>query len=113
MATIMLCPSWSVLRLRSNKITNEQTTQLAKRPICPRPPERLGAFVSSFLAAAPLLTGSNIHSLDSFPAVSCNEGFCNAPRSSVPDLDHAHGVAETSPFREWRVPSLIPVAPGY
>jgi hypothetical protein len=20
----------------------------------------------------------------------------------VPDLDHAHGVAETSPFREWR-----------
>jgi len=21
----------------------------------------------------------------------------------VPDLDHAHGVAETSPFREWRV----------
>jgi hypothetical protein len=70
-----------VLRLRSNKITNEQTTQLAKRPICPRPPERLGAFVSAFLSAAPLLTGSNIHSLDSLPAVSCNEGFCNAPEA--------------------------------
>jgi hypothetical protein len=28
----------SVLRLRSNRITNEQTTQLAKRPICRRPP---------------------------------------------------------------------------
>jgi hypothetical protein len=23
----------------------------------------------------------------------------------VPDLDHAHGVAETSPFRECRMPS--------
>jgi hypothetical protein len=31
------CPGCSVLRLRSNKITNEQTTQLAKRPICRRP----------------------------------------------------------------------------
>jgi len=37
MATTMLCPGCSVLRLRSNKITNEQTTQLAKRPICRRP----------------------------------------------------------------------------
>jgi hypothetical protein len=81
MATTMLCPSWSVLRLQSNIITNEQTTQLAKRPICPCTPERLGAFVSSFLSPAPLLTGSNIHSLDSFPAVSCNEGFCNAPEA--------------------------------
>ena len=30
-------PGCSVLRLRSNRITNEQTTQLAKRPICRRP----------------------------------------------------------------------------
>src|SRR5215472_14173415 len=26
--------------------------------------------------------------------------FLQRPRSSVPHLDHAHGVAETSPFRE-------------
>src|SRR5262245_35580649 len=26
--------------------------------------------------------------------------FLQRPRSSVPDLDHAHGVAEPSPFRE-------------
>src|SRR5215470_5559557 len=81
MATTMLCPSWSVLRLQSNIITNEQTTQLAKRPICPRPPERLGALVSAFLSAAPLLTRSNIHRRDSLPAVSCNAGFCNAPEA--------------------------------
>src|SRR6516162_5556600 len=81
MATTMLCPSWSVLRLRSNIITNEQTTQLAKRPIWPRPPERLGALVSAFLSAAPLLTRSNIHRRDSLPAVSCNAGFCNAPEA--------------------------------
>src|SRR5262249_406266 len=81
MATTMLCPSWSVLRLQSNIITNEQTTQLAKRPICPRPPERLGALVSAFLSAAPLLTRSNIHRRDSLPAVSCTAGFCNAPEA--------------------------------
>ena len=81
MATTMLCPSWSVLRLQSNIITNEQTTQLAKRPIWPRPPERLGALVSAFLSAAPLLTRSNIHRRDSLPAVSCNAGFCNAPEA--------------------------------
>src|SRR5262245_61288225 len=84
MATTMLCPSWSVLRLQSNIITNEQTTQLAKRPICPRPPERLGALVSAFLSAAPLLTRSNIHRRDSLPAVSCNAGFCNAPEARCP-----------------------------
>ena len=49
MATTMLCPSCSVLRLRSNKITNEQTTQLAKRPICPRPPT---GSVRSFLPSS-------------------------------------------------------------
>jgi len=38
----------------------------------------LGAFVSCFLSTARLLTGSNIHSLGSCPAVSCIEGFCNA-----------------------------------
>jgi hypothetical protein len=37
MATMMLCPGCSMLRLRANKITNEQTTQLAKRPVCRRP----------------------------------------------------------------------------
>src|SRR5262249_47020266 len=84
MATTMLCPSWSVLRLQSNIITNEQTTQLAKRPICPRPPERLGALVSAFLSAAPLLTRSNIHKRRSLPAVSCNAGFCNAPEARCP-----------------------------
>jgi hypothetical protein len=51
MATIMLCPGGSVLRLRSNKITNEQTTQLAKRPIC-RHPQR--GSVRSFLASSQL-----------------------------------------------------------
>src|SRR5215510_5886704 len=84
MATTMLCPGCSGLRLRSNIITNEQTTQLAKRPICPRPPERLGALVSAFLSAAPLLTRSNIHRRDSLPAVSCNAGFCNAPEARCP-----------------------------
>src|SRR5262249_36043724 len=74
----MLRPGCSVLRLRCSTITNEQTTQLAKRPICPSSPERLGAFLSCFLSAARPLTGSNIHSLDLCPAVSCIEGFCNA-----------------------------------
>src|SRR6516164_11567478 len=45
------------------------------------PPERLGALVSAFLSAAPLLTRSNIHRRDSLPAVSCNAGFCNAPEA--------------------------------
>jgi len=35
--TTMLRPGCSVLRLRCSTITNEQTTQLAKRPICRRP----------------------------------------------------------------------------
>jgi hypothetical protein len=29
--------------------------------------------------------------------------FLQRLRSSVPDLDHAHGVAETSPVCEWWV----------
>src|SRR5215813_12343436 len=78
MATTMLCPGWSVLRLRCNKITDEQTTQLAKHPICRRPQRGSLRFASCFLSAARLLTGSNIHSLDSCLAVSCIEGFCNA-----------------------------------
>jgi len=49
MATTMLCPGCSGLRLRSNKITNEQTTQLAKRPICRCPQS---GSVRSFLASS-------------------------------------------------------------
>src|SRR5262245_58170820 len=74
-------------RLLDLDATNEQTTQLAKRPICPivpHPPERLGALVSAFLSAAPLLTRSNIHRRDSLPTVSCNAGFCNAPEARCP-----------------------------
>jgi hypothetical protein len=51
MAMTMLCPGCSVLRLRSNKVTNEQTTQLAKRPICRRPHS---GSVRSFLASSQL-----------------------------------------------------------
>ena len=47
--TTMLRPGCSVLRLRSNKITNEQTTQLAKCPICPRPQS---GSARSFLASS-------------------------------------------------------------
>jgi hypothetical protein len=72
-----------------------------KTPNLPSSSESLGAFLSCFLSAARLLTGSNIHSLDSCPAVSCIEGFCNASEAPVPDLHHAHGVAETLPFCEW------------
>jgi hypothetical protein len=49
MATTMLCPGCSGLRLRSNKITNEQTKQLAKHPICRRPQS---GSVRSFLASS-------------------------------------------------------------
>jgi hypothetical protein len=51
MATTMLCQGCSVLRLRSNKITNEQTTLLAKRPICRRPQR---SSLRSFLASSQL-----------------------------------------------------------
>jgi hypothetical protein len=40
----------------ADKITNEQTKQLAKRSICRRPQSDFGAFVSCSLSAAPLLT---------------------------------------------------------
>src|SRR5271170_5695461 len=45
----------------------------------------------------------NLHSPNSRPAVQCNEGFCNAPERSALDLDYMHGVAETSPLREYRL----------
>src|SRR6516164_10624162 len=44
---------------------------------------------------------------------SVQRRFLQRLRGSALALDYNHGVAETSPFREWRVPSLIPVAPGY
>src|SRR5262249_31703636 len=34
------------------------------------------------------------------PSGFVHRRFLQRLRSSVPDLDHAHGVAETSPFRE-------------
>src|SRR5215831_19705732 len=105
MATTMLCPGWSVLRLRCNKITDEQTTQLAKHPICRRPQRGSLRFASCFLSAARLLTGSNIHSLDSCLAVSCIEGFCNASEARC--LTSTMLMASQKPHRSANRRALI------
>ena len=81
MATIMLCPGRPTQRLPRpigpNKIPRNEDTRPANgryaRGRADIPPSR-----SCCPAKQGSPTRSNLHSLDSWSAVSCNEGFCNA-----------------------------------
>src|SRR6516162_1618429 len=113
MATTTRYPIRIPLRLPRPIEPTESPASKPNRPQTPNLPPTLHTSAPCFRSKQRQPTRSNLHSLNSWPAVQCNEGFCNAPQKSVLYPDHDHGVAETSPFREWRVPSLVPVAPGY
>src|SRR5215471_15480544 len=102
MATTTRYPIRIPLRLPRPIEPTESPASKPNRPQTPNLPPTLHTSAPCFLSKQRQPTRSNLHSLNSWPAVQCNEGFCNAPQKSVLYPDHDHGVAETSPFCEPR-----------
>ena len=100
MATTTRYPIRIPLRLPRPIEPTESPASKPNRPQTPNLPPTLHTSAPCFRSKQRQPTRSNLHSLNSWPAVQCNEGFCNAPQKSVLYPDHDHGVAETSPFRE-------------
>ena len=118
MATIMLCPGRPTQRLPRpigpNKIPRNEDTRPANgryaRGRADIPPSR-----SCCPAKQGSPTRSNLHSLDSWSAVSCNEGFCNAAEpQSLPSTTcmasqkpHHYRNPSTRPSRRVRSSSIV------
>src|SRR5215813_4544911 len=102
MATTTRYPIRIPLRLPRPIEPTESPASKPHRPQTPNLPPTLHTSAPCFRSNQRQPTRSNLHSLNSWPAVQCNEGFCNAPQGPGLDLHHNHGVAETSSFREWR-----------
>ena len=100
MATTTRYPIRIPLRLPRPIEPTESPASKPNRPQTPNLPPTLHTSAPCFRSKQRQPTRSNLHSLNSWPAVQCNEGFCNAPQKSVLYPDHDHGVAETSPFCE-------------
>src|SRR6516162_6817350 len=103
MATTTRYPIRIPLRLPRPIEPTESPASKPNRPQTPNLPPTLHTSAPCFRSKQRQPTRSNLHSLNSWPAVQCNEGFCNAPQKSVLYPDHDHGVAETSPLGEARV----------
>src|SRR5438552_14960736 len=111
MATIILCPGRATQRLprpiEPNKIPRDEEMRPANGRLAlgraHLPPSRS---CSPSKQGCP--TRPNLHSLDSWSAVSCNEGFCNA--SEAHHLPLTTVMASQKPHR-YRNPSTRPGAP--
>src|SRR6516225_1899612 len=68
----------------SSFLSSRQNRQRANRtPQTPNLPPTLHTSAPCLRSKQRQPTRSNLHSLNSSPAVQCNEGFCNAPKVSA------------------------------
>src|SRR6516162_2140067 len=83
MATTTRYPIRIPLRLPRPIEPTESPASKPNRPQTPNLPPTLHTSAPCFRSKQRQPTRSNLHSLNSWPAVQCNEGFCNAPQKSV------------------------------
>src|SRR5262249_60816620 len=69
------------LRLPPPIEPTESPAKQPNRPQTPNFPPALHTSAPCFRSKQRQPTRSNLHGLNSWPAVQCNEGFCNAPQS--------------------------------
>src|SRR5215510_6063234 len=81
MATTTRYPIRIPLRLPRPIEPTESPASKPHRPQTPNLPPTLHTSAPCFRSNQRQPTRSNLHSLNSWPAVQCNEGFCNAPQS--------------------------------
>ena len=81
MATTTRYPIRIPLRLPRPIEPTELPASKPHRPQTPNLPPTLHTSAPCFRSNQRQPTRSNLHSLNSWPAVQCNEGFCNAPQS--------------------------------
>src|SRR6516165_1134541 len=81
MATTTRYPIRIPLRLPRPIEPTESPASKPNRPQTPNLPPTLHTSAPCFRSKQRQPTRSNLHSLNSWPAVQCNEGFCNAPQS--------------------------------
>src|SRR5262249_8765344 len=81
MATTTRYPIRIPLRLPRPIEPTESPASKPHRPQTPNLPPTLHTSAPCFRSNHRQPTRSNLHSLNSWPAVQCNEGFCNAPQS--------------------------------
>src|SRR5215471_6382423 len=81
MATTTRHPIRIPLRLPRPIEPTESPASKPHRPQTPNLPPTLHTSAPCFRSNQRQPTRSNLHSLNSWPAVQCNEGFCNAPQS--------------------------------
>src|SRR6516164_9355122 len=81
MATTTRYPIRIPLRLPRPIEPTESPASKPHRPQTPNLPPTLHTSAPCFRSNKRQPTRSNLHSLNSWPAVQCNEGFCNAPQS--------------------------------
>src|SRR6516165_2277696 len=81
MATTTRYPIRIPLRLPRPIEPTESPASKPHHPQTPNLPPTLHTSAPCFRSKQRQPTRSNLHSLNSWPAVQCNEGFCNAPQS--------------------------------
>src|SRR6516162_737944 len=81
MATTTRYPIRIPLRLPRPIEPTESPASKPHHPQTPNLPPTLHTSAPCFRSKQWQPTRSNLHSLNSWPAVQCNEGFCNAPQS--------------------------------
>src|SRR6516164_6224580 len=107
MATTTRYPIRIPLRLPRPIEPTESPASKPNRPQTPNLPPTLHTSAPCFRSKQRQPTRSNLHSLNSWPAVQCNEGFCNAPQSQCFTLttttasQKPHHSAKSTPMPQW------------
>src|SRR5262249_61394879 len=109
-ATTTRYPTRTPLRLPRPIEPTESPASKPHRPQTPNLPPTLHTSAACFRSNHRQPTRSNLHSLNSWPAVQCNEGFCNAPQSQCFTLTMTTASQKPHHSAKWWVPSPPAVA---